>query len=866
MRARSRLLSAEGNGVVFAHETGYTPANDADDFALGEGAMDADMPAADLAPVIIEAFDLGANEPDEPPFDPPEFDAAEDELALIVASVSAAETAKAVDAAPLEIAAEPIDACGDDGEEAVDAEGFYEEPPPFDPPDEDEEPAVFSKVRLPALNETAPAPAELLLVKSSTATSAPRLPQRTLLHSDETVEAKAPPQPVPPISIHIFWDRAEMGAVFAALETDKRMARASGGAARGGLDAAIARYSDEASPDLLIVDTDLGVPQLLVGLDRLAEVLDARTRLMIVGAVNDIGLLRELALRGVSEYFVPPVGADAMVESICALFASVNTSRVVAVMGARGGVGSSTVAQNIAWSIAERQQLGAVLVDLDIAFGSAAFHMQLGATPTLATALEAPEDQAALERSVTRASPRFQILAAPANVAPGADIGVEALAALIGNARRMSPYVVLDLPHHWAGWVKHALALADEVLIVSAPDLAGLAATKNLLEQAKVARPGASEPMLALSMVGVAKRPEIRLKDFAEAAGVAPIASIAFDPLSFGEACGTGLMLCEAAPKSPAAAMMDAIATVLTGREVIARKTPVRERFVTRVEAPTIAPVVERVDVASGPDVTNATPLPAVDPAPLELTTLAPPQSRPSRRACSRAAARRRDEERKQRPRTARPGLVRAALAAVTLIALGAWYAQNGAEATTTSAPAPAPAPIDLNERYAAAESMLRSGETGEAVALMQRVAQAGLPAAQYRLAKFYEGGEVLARDLEIARAWTERAARGGHAQAMHDLGVYYARGEGGVRDDASAFRWFRQAAQHGFADSQYNLGVMYEQGRGVSANVDEALFWFTLAAGSGDADAAARVTAMETLVTPMQIEQAQARVAAFGH
>lgn len=884
-RARSRIVSAEDNVVVLAHDAGYDVANDIDDFALGEGAIDAEMPVSELAPVIIEAFGMGADETDEPPFDPPELDADEEELELVVQPQAVSEVAGAqaaaeveangpfqeIDAPTLDAAVEEAAAVSPDGEEKVDvaeaADTFDEEPPPFDPPDDDEEPAVFSKVQLPALNESAAEAAELLLVKPS----APRLPERTLVRSNEAAEAKAPVQPAPPISIHIFWDRAEMGATFARFEADKRMARASGGATRGGLDAAIARYANEASPDLVIVDSDLGAAQLLDGLDRLVLLLEPRTRLIVIGALNDIGLLRELAARGVSEYFVPPVTADAMVESICALFASTNTSRVVAVIGARGGVGASTIAQNIAWSIAERQQQGAALVDLDIAFGAAAFHMQLGETPTLATVFEAPDDQAALERGITRASARFQVLAAPANVAPGTDISVETLDALIANARRISPFVVLDLPHHWARWVKRVLALSDEVLIVSAPDLAGLAATKNLLEQARAARPGASEPLLALSMVGVPKRPEIRLKDFAEAAGVSPVASVAFDPLTFGEACGAGLMLCEVAPKSSVAAMMDALATVLTGREVVARKTPVRERFVARTETPPIA----SVDLRAAEPIAISEPLVNDPPAefltasvtepPLELTTLAPalPQSRPSRRACSRASARRRDQERKNAPRTARPGLVRAALALITLITLGAWYAQNGAEATTSERMALAP--IDLNERYAAAESMLRRGEVSDAVMLMQRVAHAGLPEAQYRLAKFYDGGEVFARDLESARRWTERAARGGHVQAMHDLGVYYARGEGGAHDDAVAFRWFRQAAQHGLADSQYNLGVMYEQGRGVSANAEEALFWFTLAAGNGDTDAAARVSAMETLVTPMQSEQAQARAAAFG-
>lgn len=834
--------------------------------------MDADVEMADLLPAAIEAFQMSADA-DEPPFDPPEFEVEADERDPVDDAVARPEQT----APPASMVAEEEEAdfVNDNAPsvvqpDAVPAEAFDEEPPPFDPPDDEAESVVFSTVVLPPLNEMAPAASgELLLVKPS----APRLPERNLVRSDET-EAKSPCQPAPPISIHVFWDRVEMNAVFGEFELDVRMARASGGAARGGLDAAIARYSSEPSPDLLIVDSTLGVSALLVGLDRLAEVLDARTKLIIIGALNDIGLLRELAMRGVSEYFVPPVTADVLAQTTCALFASANTSRVIAVMGARGGVGASTLAQNIAWSIAERQQMGAALIDLDVAFGTAAFHLQLGGEAgSLSAALAAPEDAAALERSVMRASPRFQVLPAPSNVAPGTDIEIEALQALIANARRLSPFVVLDLPHHWAGWMKQALALADDVLLVSAPDLASLAATKNLLEQMKGLRAGANEPLLALSMVGVPKRPEIRLKDFAEAAGVTPIASIAFDPQSFGEACGAGMMLCEAAPKSPAAVMMDAIATALTGRDIITRKTPTRERFAApvakAVEAP--APEVETITPmaaeAAAASVVRTHPVPvlAQEEAPLELVTRAPPlpQARPARRACSRAAARHRDVERRQRPGRARPGLVRTAIALVTLIALGAWYAQNGAEAVSTSAPVAA-APIDLDQRYAVAEQMLSEGATDEAVALLQRVASAGLPAAQYRLAKLYEAGEVLSADIERARAWTERAARGGHARAMHDLGVYYARGEGGARDDAAAFRWFRQAADFGVADSQFNLGVMYEQGRGVTANADEALFWFTLAAENGDAVAAERVSVMETQLTPMQVEQAQARAGAF--
>jgi localization factor PodJL len=112
---------------------------------------------------------------------------------------------------------------------------------------------------------------------------------------------------------------------------------------------------------------------------------------------------------------------------------------------------------------------------------------------------------------------------------------------------------------------------------------------------------------------------------------------------------------------------------------------------------------------------------------------------------------------------------------------------------------------------------------------------------AQYRLAKLYERGEGVQRDLAVARQWTERAAASGNRRAMHDLGVYFARGEGAPLDEAAAFRWFRQAAELGVADSQYNLGVLYQQGRGVNASAAEAMFWFLVAARRGDERGAAR-------------------------
>ena len=120
-------------------------------------------------------------------------------------------------------------------------------------------------------------------------------------------EAKTTEQPVPRITIHACCDRHEIADTIAGIAADRRMARAEINVEQGGIDAAIARFSAQASPNLLIIDTQVQGQAMLHGLDRLAQVIEEGTKVVIVGAVNDSRLFRELMARGVSEYIVPPI-------------------------------------------------------------------------------------------------------------------------------------------------------------------------------------------------------------------------------------------------------------------------------------------------------------------------------------------------------------------------------------------------------------------------------------------------------------------------------------------------------------------------------------------------------------------------------
>ena len=106
---------------------------------------------------------------------------------------------------------------------------------------------------------------------------------------------------VPRITIHVFCERPQTAAAIDRASRDRRMARATTIVQPGGLGAAVAYYQNQPTPSLVIVESSDRGQGLLGLLDQLAEVCDPGTKVVVIGAANDIALYRELMKRGVSE-------------------------------------------------------------------------------------------------------------------------------------------------------------------------------------------------------------------------------------------------------------------------------------------------------------------------------------------------------------------------------------------------------------------------------------------------------------------------------------------------------------------------------------------------------------------------------------
>ena len=210
--------------------------------------------------------------------------------------------------------------------------------------------------------------------------------------------------------------------------------------------------------------------------------------------------------RGVNDYVIGPVETLDVVRSICSLFSAseaMAVGRVIAVVGAKGGVGASTVAHNVAWAIARDLSLDSVVIDLDLAFGTAGLDYNQDPAQGIANAVFSPDrlDTSYVERLLAKCSDRLSLLAAPASLERVYDLGAEAFDSIFDTLRMTTPCIVLDVPHQWSGWTKRVLVGADEILIVAEPDLANLRNTKNMLTLLQAARPNDRPPLYCLNQI-----------------------------------------------------------------------------------------------------------------------------------------------------------------------------------------------------------------------------------------------------------------------------------------------------------------------------------------------------------------------------
>lgn len=347
---------------------------------------------------------------------------------------------------------------------------------------------------------------------------------------------------------------------------------------RGGIALAIDTLSTQRSPELLIVDIS-GVALPVSEINNLAEVCEPGVIVIAIGDCNEVGLYRDLMHAGVSDYIVKPLTAQLLANALQGHRSSGWSGAIqrklgtcVAIVGARGGVGATTLSVNLAWYLAERQNRRVALIDLDLHNGECALALNIKPTPGLREALVNPAriDNILLARVMAPVGQHLFVLSAEEPLRDSIEFTAEAVETLIGVLRQQFHYVVLDVPRNPGATYLRALELADFRVIVVDQTLRS-ARDAVRLRSALGDVGGKHHTLFVLNREGEGGRYAITLDEMQRILDVRPKTVIPFHPAWFATALGSSETLA-AARRGKFSEAIAGLALELSGRALQPRR------------------------------------------------------------------------------------------------------------------------------------------------------------------------------------------------------------------------------------------------------------------------------------------------------
>lgn len=324
-----------------------------------------------------------------------------------------------------------------------------------------------------------------------------------------------------------------------ALEQDWRFARVEMAVQEGDTDTAIEVYKEKESPDLLIIQTDNIDESFTEGLDGLAANCDEDTAAIIIGPDNDVNLYRRLIEMGVSDYLVKPVATEDLAEIVVKTLIErlgQSGSKLLAVLGAKGGVGASTFAQGYAWEIANNLKQKVLLCDFSGAWSSLPVGVGYEPASTLSEAVRAAEnnDEDSLKRVLHDISDKLSVLSVGSEAMLDEIVDHHQVEKLLNKLMVKYPVVVADLSGCPPKYKRIILSKAHHASLVSLATVSSLRLARTLYQEIKELRGGSSEDLSFITnMIGFAPDNELPKSDIKSALEIEPDGLVPYLPKLF---------------------------------------------------------------------------------------------------------------------------------------------------------------------------------------------------------------------------------------------------------------------------------------------------------------------------------------------
>lgn len=284
---------------------------------------------------------------------------------------------------------------------------------------------------------------------------------------------------------------------------------------KGGLAAALRLLGVAPPARMMIVDIEgLATEEAESGLTELARL---GTSVIALGSVNDVNHFRRIMRTGARDYLLKPVDADALAEALVRLEQPSDgvtpQGRVVGMIGARGGVGVTTIAINAAFIMAEKLSRRTALVDMDIYAGNIALALDLEPTRGLREAFDDPErvDEVFLQNAMAKFGKSLHVLATEEAFDDTVRMTDDKVLMLADTIRANYDMAVMDVPRHFVMREPALFSRFDDIVIVAELTLQSLRDANRLVKLMAMRTRQAKIHVIANQ---VAAKPDVTVKEF----------------------------------------------------------------------------------------------------------------------------------------------------------------------------------------------------------------------------------------------------------------------------------------------------------------------------------------------------------------
>lgn len=320
---------------------------------------------------------------------------------------------------------------------------------------------------------------------------------------------------LPSARVTLFTRDASTRSAFEAISKDWRFARVALDVTEGDVTTAIETYTSYASPDLIIIQTDEIADGFTDKIEALGGVCSEGTAAIIIGPVNDVNLYRRLVSMGISDYLVKPIKTELLSNDIAATLLKkigATGSRLIALMGGKGGVGVTVMAETLAWATSDLLGQKTFLLDAAGGWSTLSIGLEFEPSTTLAEASRAAveKNEDSLSRMIHQASEKLFVLSSGGDVMLEENVPPENYEVLLDYLMGIYPVVIVDLSQSSAALRRIVLTKANRIIMVTVPTLPSVRATRTLLHELKDLRGGSNEAAdIVVNMQGYSGKNEV---------------------------------------------------------------------------------------------------------------------------------------------------------------------------------------------------------------------------------------------------------------------------------------------------------------------------------------------------------------------